>query len=511
MKYIYIIGLLFYLSSCSSFLEEYSQDLAKVESITDLDELLVGGVYYPAGYSYISSSTLYTEGEPYNIYIHFMSDELEQAPYGSDDDQYSEEVFGYYTWQRQVGINVQGSSVGTENHDWNLTYKYINVANMIIDELDNVEISNSTEAETKTRVEGEAHFLRALYYFTLVNLYAEPYAPSTAETTPGIPIKTTSYIEDKEYTRNSVAEVYKQILADLETAEKCLEQINNRKSIYRADITSVYLLKSRVYLYMQDWGNAREYAQKVLDKKSALTDLNGFTGEDNVFTSTSPEVIFSMGGHFLSYYIYGGDRYGDVPFLISNELVSAFSDNDLRKTHYIQRYQDGYVYKKIYWGRAHYGSPCSVSDNFLFRTSEAYLNLAEAAAFDGDEGTARNMLTQLQEKRFTTAPTITASGNELIDLIREERQRELCLEGHRWFDLRRYTVCEKYPWSKSYSHTFTLWEYSYDIWGYVALWSRTYTLQENDKAYTLAFPKEVTDFQNSLSTNERPDREYREN
>ena len=50
MKNILFIGLLLLsMSACSSFLEEYSQDLARVENITDLDELLLGSAYLPAG------------------------------------------------------------------------------------------------------------------------------------------------------------------------------------------------------------------------------------------------------------------------------------------------------------------------------------------------------------------------------------------------------------------------------------------------------------------------------
>lgn len=508
MKNICIIALLFFsLSSCSSFLEEYSQDLSRVETVSDLDELLLGGVYHNSGYIYIANFMYHTEGsEGLNLFINFMSDELQQNTETGYGDLYSESVFGYYTWQRDVGITLQGNSVGTEDTDWNLMYQYINAANMIIDELPEVEATNEDDAADKIRIEGEAHFLRALYYFTLVNLYAEPYAPSTAATTPGIPLKNTSYIEDKEYTRNTVAEVYKQILSDLDRAEECLSQ-TERKSLYRADITATYLLKSRVYLYMQDWENARTYAQNVLDRNSSLTNLNSFNGEDNVFTSSSPEAIFSMGGHFLSYYIYGYDDYEDeTPFFISDDLVEAFDEeNDLRKGIYITETPYGWLYKKIYWASEHYGVACSVSDNYFFRTSEAYLNLAEAAAMDNDEATAIQMLTELRARRFTSAPAISASGTALIDLIRKERQRELCLEGHRWYDLRRYTVCEEYPWSKSFQHTFT--EFNYSINYSETSRVRVYELEEYDKAYTLAFPREVRDFQNTLATNERPERQ----
>lgn len=84
-----------------------------------------------------------------------------------------------------------------------------------------------------------------------------------------------------------------------------------------------------------------------------------------------------------------------------------------------------------------------MSDIFVLRTSEAYLNLAEAAACAGDETTAQKALNDLREKRikrevFDEAEVNGLSGENLVHFIREERRRELCLEGHRWFDLRRY-------------------------------------------------------------------------
>lgn len=501
MKHIYIIGiLLFCCCSCSSFLEEYSQDLARVENVTDLDELLLGSAYYNPGRRL--SEYPYMEGEVFNCYIHFMSDELMQNSWMSTGKTVSVDLlFGYYTWQRNVGIDVNGTNVSSEDDVWKATYQYINATNMIIGELDEVSPADEEEAMEKIRIEGEAHFLRALYYFTLVNLYAEPYTPSTAAATQGIPLKLTSYIEDKNYFPGSVAEVYRQITDDLAVAETCLAQ-TSRKSVYRADITATWLLMSRVYLYMQDYPNAQKYAQKAYERNHALTDLKNFLGEDNVFTSSSPEVIFSMGGHFLSNLMYG-DNWGDYDccFYVSEDLSNAFTDDDLRKSKYIVECGYGYLFKKIYWGYEHDGAACTVSDNFLFRTSEIYLNLAEAAVFNNDEATALSMLKELRNNRFVNAPEITASGDELITFIREERQRELCLEGHRWFDLRRYAVTPRNPWSASYRHTWSEWNYS------TLKRQRTYELKANDAAYTLAYPKDVIDFQNNISVNKRPDRQ----
>lgn len=509
MKNSLFIGLLLIFSACSDFLKEYSQDLAKVETVADLDELLLGSAYLYAGKITYESFVSGIDGDPYNIFIHFMSDELTQneVSLSSGSVFYTvDDLFGYYTWQRQVGIDPQGKTVGKEDAYWKTTYKYINTTNMILDELGRVETNNLQEAADKIRIEGETYFLRAYYYFNLINLYADPYAPSKAADTRGVPLKTTSYVEDKEFTCSSVARVYEQIIRDLQKAEQCLAQTEH-KSIYRADLTATYLLASRVYLYMQDYNNACTYAQLALDRNDNLLDLNTFTGTDNVLTAQSPETIFSMGGYLLYAYLTG-EEYDDKEnlFYISKDLADVFEDgNDLRKSLYIKESEYGYLLRKVSWGRKHFNETCSVSDNALFRTSEAYLNLAEAAALNNDEATARRVLGQLQAKRYRSAPSIQESGNALVQLIREERQRELCLEGHRWFDLRRYTACEKYPWSKSYRHSFT--EFKFRGWDKVPIVTRTYELQTNDKAYTMAFPTEVLNFQNTLNNNERPERE----
>ena len=72
MVRIYIVGIIALLFvSCSDFLKEYSQDLAYVNSYTDLDELLPGGAYLESDFS----SFLYTGHTPY---VHMMGDEMRE-------------------------------------------------------------------------------------------------------------------------------------------------------------------------------------------------------------------------------------------------------------------------------------------------------------------------------------------------------------------------------------------------------------------------------------------------
>lgn len=517
MKKLSILILPLFFLSCSSFLEEYSQDLAKVESYTDLDELLLGDCYLTATKAVFKNSYLDFE-ESWFQAPHYMSDELEEYMVTEEGDAAGvrDGMFGWHAWQRQVGLAETGNARAAENKDWHKAYHCINTANSVIALIDDQHAGNESDRLAVSRIKGEAYFLRALYYFTLVNMYGKPYCTANLSA-PAVPLKLSSYVEDKEYVLNTVEEVYAQVIDDLNIAEECLEKTPQKNHPYRADLTAVYLLKSRVYLYKQEWKNAYDYAEKVLQRNNGLLDLNGFnTASGNVLSKSSVETIFSMGGYILAPSIYNTRRtsYGKLMslpvYLISDDLAAAYEeewDEDLRTRYYVGydsvgtggSYQQEVVFKKIK-GYTDWNQPCEVSDYFLFRTAEAYLNGAEAAAYLNEEGKAKELLQTLRDHRFSRSRTLTESGEALVTLIREERQRELCLEGHRWNDLRRYTVCEKYPYSKVIEHTYT----SFDANGPV--YTRYFQLEANDEAYTLAIPQEVLDFQNTLGRNNRPER-----
>ena len=161
-------------------------------------------------------------------------------------------------------------------------------------------------------------------------MYARPYNPETAATEPGIPVKLSQQIEDKEYESEPLTRVYGTILEDLKVARECLKQTPVKNHPYRADIVAAHLLTSRVHLYMQDWQNAWNYADSVMCRKNELEDLNAWELDktSNFLSRSSVETIFSMGGHLLAPALYSTDAtnvWGDVlrypAFTISQDLV----------------------------------------------------------------------------------------------------------------------------------------------------------------------------------------------
>lgn len=511
------------LGSCSRFLEEYSQDTYYVQSWNDLDELLIGDAYLQA-----KASNQASGANNIGWFLMFLADEVEEQSndYGGSHVMFdnNEKVFGYYTWQQRVGLTQEYTSYLAENGTWTEVYRLINVANNIISSLDDVPQQTNEEKEGCLRVKGEAHFLRGLYYFWLANLYGKPYNAATAATDLAVPLKTDETVNDIEYQRNTVQEVYDQILADLTVAHDCLSQTAKKETIYRADSTAVNLLLSRVYLYMQNWSKAVEYADLVLKAKSSLVDINTMEPYAGFLSKSSKETIFSMGGND----VYCNMDYAYQSFRVATDLYDSHDESDLRKSQWYWAMGNFIGYTKVaqstytnesnrdpttplfYYYAYQFGLEgyvCPVSGLFLFRTAEAYLNKAEAETYLGNEQEARSTLNTLRKNRYESGSDyeITASGEALATAVRDERRKELALEGHRWFDLRRYMVCEKYPYSKSITHKYT---YYTDRGETTKIQTYVFTLEENDPAYTLPIPQEVIDYNTGMKQNERPWREY---
>ncbi len=512
-----IISTVLAFTSCSSsFLKEYSQDLSRVTSFTDLDELMVGSGFLGVGLVANADSYIQIYNTNY-LPVHFMSDELdENLTPATDPDQslgYRKLMYPYFTWQQSLFLDYQQKDAydDTEKSYWNLSYNHIATCNMILAEAKKLTAKDEDEKALANKVNGEAHFMRALYYYVLVNLYAKPYAPSKAASTPGVPVKITEYIEDKVYVRNSVKEVYDQIVSDLTESEESLKDMHSPESIKRVGINAVYLFRSRVALYMQDWTTAKKYAMLSLGENDKLQQLVGADKDVFPLSNTNVENVFSVGGTTLGNILYlrpGGDYYGkpySPVWKISGHLYSLYGDNDARKTTFFQtKYGEGNEpsYHKIDNSEESLGLYKSVSDQFLFRSAEAYLNAAEACAHLGEDQNAVKYITTLRQYRVKDDVAINLTGETLVKFIRQERERELCLEGLRWYDMRRYAVDEKYPEVEIVEHSFTT--YAYINYNYVPQNTDYYELSTDDGGMVLNIPKAVRDFQNSIGSNERP-------
>lgn len=448
-------------AGCDDFLSEYSQDKIVAKKVQDLDELLLGD-------GYLQSSAI-ASGPSITNPAGFFNIIDDDSNTGRDIDTLSERstfvgkawvqsligMYGYFGWQQDVGTNYDGTVVSDDAATWDKLYKHINVVNVMLNEIKDLPHATDKDLADFYRVQGEAHFIRAQMYFTLVNLYANMYEESNCETKLGVPLKLTPNVELK-FKHASIKAIYDQIIDDLTKAEDFLTKSphNSAHYLHRASVEAVDVLFSRVYLYMQKWDLAAEKAQKVMKSQNFyLASLSSLGPNATYLTSENSDVIFSQGSNNLSStYVFTG-RPGD--YCVSKDLYDLYDDKDRRKSCFFGTYNndslsmvhcDSIMLKGKYERgnslRAH------VSDCFTLRVSEAYLNRMEALAVMGGEheAEANDLLNKFRAERIDGYVAQNYAGEELVNQIRTERRKELCFEGHRWFDLRRYAVCEKYPY-----------------------------------------------------------------
>ena len=194
----------------------------------------------------------------------------------------------------------------------------------------------------------------------------------------------------------------------------------------------------------------------------------------------------------------GGD------FCVSRDLYDLYEADDSRKSLYfsISPNTDSVSLARKYKKEVHRSY---VSDLFMLRTSEAYLNLMEAKVMNSDFESASKLLNDFLLFRINNYVSKNYTESELVELVREERRKELCFEGHRWFDIRRYAVNEKSPFKKEIIRTFAV--YNLDA-NNKAEHVEFYKLEKDDKSYTFSIPKVVLEFDVGMPDNIREQRKY---
>ena len=527
-KILYLIVFLVFGWSCSDFLEEDAQNLTYVNSIDDLDQLLIGEGYAIASFDECSN---WNGSVP--AWMHLLDDDLQYCSSGKIGEGDHKSCSAIYAWQREPwkGGLTNDNRGSTDNLAWSELYRYINALNVMLYEAE--EFKNEPDYN---RIKGEASFLRATYYWWLLNIYSRAYDVKTADKDPGVPLKLSPYVEDYEeeggFFRASVVEVYKQIVADLKNAVQWLSGYG-RKSVYRASMEAARLFLSRVYLHMENYEGVINECDTLLQNN--VYRLDDYTLIENtsqsLITSHSPEVIFSQGGYRLRYFLGSGIMRGAeidwegsslnllTPFYgVSDDLKDAFNDNRLVPD---QSQDNDFRYKV---GIANVGiddystwppvtmqyllpaklkkwDDGGISDVFTLRLAEAYLNKAEALAAVGREDEANQLWQELRRYRIAEPEAVVLHGENLMTAIRTERRLEFNFEGFRWLDLRRYAVNSKYPQKKEITHIW-LWGGNAELG--ISAGEETYVLAPygEDPAWVFPIPAEEHRLNSRLELNE---------
>lgn len=302
---------------------------------------------------------------------------------------------------------------------WNLAYAAILRANNVINNIDALE----GDAAEKNQIKGEALAIRALAHFDLVRFFAKQYTNGNPSTDLGVPIVLEASISEPP--RNTVEQVYTQVIADLTTAKGLLRD----EGIYRFSPNAVEALLARVYLYKGDWANAETAAGNVIGAGYELADdvvamFAGPGSSEEIFTLRN-EMSENRGSDNLgNIYIPAG--YGDIR--VTTDLMDLYEPGDSR-ANLIFQHTNGEFYQSKFIEQ---DGVVGLHSPKLLRVAEMYLIRAEARfrqnAADPD------VLSDLNAIRLKRGATQMMSLPNGINDILAERHRELAFEGHTAFD-----------------------------------------------------------------------------
>ncbi len=307
---------------------------------------------------------------------------------------------------------------------WARAYKVINATNVVLENLSVVK-----DEDDKKRIEGEAKFLRALNYFELVRFFGKQYEAGKNNTQLGVPIvlkTTTDFNGDLSVARNSVEEVYTQVVKDLKEAINNLPSENS----YYADTYSAQALLSRVYLQKGDYTNARNLANDVIENsgKSLMPNYkDAFNTSENISEDLFAMQVTSQSGEndLITFYAdeAQGGRGGDIT--LTEDFLGLFEPDDVRGSFYYYNYYDDVLTSKYtnQYGNIH-----------VIRLAEMYLIRAEANYRLGTSlgATPLDDINTIRDRaKASVLTTVT------LDDILLERRRELAFEGFLIHDIKR--------------------------------------------------------------------------
>ncbi len=367
-----------------------------------------------------------------NILVGAYDEAGQAASYGGYY-QLMSDLYGFTTEASWLGTFSQPREVFRKNifvdntfvrDFWLNQYEVINQVNLVIDNIGLVD------EENQDNIEGQARFLRALTYFDLVRSFGSPYEAGQQNDQLGVPLSlegVTDYSADLEIPRNTVEEVYNQIINDLTTAYELLPPSND---IF-ADKFAAEALLARVYLQQGRYADARDAADDVIQNSGHSLTLDYADAFNNDFDSSEAIFAFQVttqsGSNVLvtHYASEGlGGRGGDVE--VNNAFVDRFGASDERGDFFYINEDNNRRLSSKYTNQ--------FGNIPVIRMAEMYLIRAEANQRLGtsigatpleDINTIRN--------RANAAPLSSVTISDILN----ERELELAFEGFLIHDLRR--------------------------------------------------------------------------
>jgi starch-binding outer membrane protein, SusD/RagB family len=356
-------------------------------------------------------------------------------------------------------------STVTANNEayWSDTYRLINRCNMVIEGVNDAVAANVITAAVGNQYLGEAYFLRAISHLELLFHFARPYKETAGATHLGVPYRTKAYTtqdaidEGTTQSRNTVADCYAKIIADLDFAETNLPAKSVRPTgntrITRATKGAAIAYKTRVYQHMWNWTKVISEFAKLPTTGNDAYSLTADPATPFTTQLSNTESIFSVENSSTNNpttngalpQMYNGKGRALVcisPIIWRNPLWLADDKRRGPTMAYLQT-STGMYFTEKFKDYTNFTDPAPVIRyaEVLLNVAEAYCRLATPAG--APDANALLNLNKVRDRSLATPATQSytaasfANNTALLDAILTERRIEFCMEGRRWPDIHR--------------------------------------------------------------------------
>lgn len=329
-----------------------------------------------------------------------------------------------YVWEK----DVYGGEIDVE--DWNFPYMTVFYVNSILSEIEAAEPLGPMDKKLSD-IYGQALFHRAHAYYDLLKNYSVPFDESTEATDLGVPIRLNPSVDYVEQ-RHSVEECYDLIFADLERSLDYLQFVLPRPERNRPTKLAVFALLSRIHLYRREYEESEKWADKVLKHYDKLIDYNKLDSTSiTPFSLTNDELI--MHGRTAVYNNARNYNRSETVF-VDSALIAMYDKQDLRLSIYFHMLDSGrYTVKAGYNGKTLSPFNGLAVDEVMLNKIESLVrrnNLDEAA-------TLINRLLVMRYKSGSFDPVQWIDQDAALDVVLNERRKELVWRCLRWDDIKR--------------------------------------------------------------------------
>ena len=311
---------------------------------------------------------------------------------------------------------------------WLDGYNAINRTNNVLSALDKVSTAN------RDNIEGQARFIRGALYFELVKAFGKSWNDGTPASNPGVPLiltPTTVITDADNRARNTVAEVYAQVLDDLTKAESLLPATQSYGSANGngfATKGAAAAILARVYLQQQNFTAARDAANRVIT--SGTYSLESTFADVFDDATNASEIIFRIivtdqdGANDLNTFYASVPNQGRGDVRVQTKFRQLYGADDVRGTFFSTGGQNTFTSKF----NDQYG------DVPVVRLAEMYLIRAETnLRLNTVVGATPLADVNLIRSRANATPLTTVN----LAAILLERRLELAFEGQQLADIKR--------------------------------------------------------------------------